>query len=290
MAVATPATIKTQLEAGSYPDNTLSSDNIYDYEQYEARRKYPSCEVVTVQPESTTETKKSTEYGVTFEIRYYVRNLGIRTDEVANQKLVEDAIMTQMESMTLQDHKVVMESKIWSRQNVNKAPGHPAFIVSTLRLTIRQITPTTATADGTLTFILLNSDVANPPAGNYSYSNVFDVDLSSGYKDREESYNNSTIPLNFSGDLTGNFVCNIMVNSADLGTTGDKLNKMPLLLSTGERPQYQFRYVDKTADSSTITNVFNCEIDSVQAVYSTANGVVFRLIAKLKSDITVTIS
>lgn len=290
MAVATPSTIKTQLVAGSYPDNTLSTDNIFDYEQYEGRRKYPSCEIVTIQPESSTETKKSTEYSVTFEIRYYARNLGIRTDEVANQKLVEDAIMTQIESMTLQDHKVVLESKNWSRQSINKAPNHPAYMMSSLRITVRQVTTTTATADGTLTFILANSDVLSPPVANYSYSNVFDVDLMSGYRDKDESYNTSNIPVHFAGDIMGHFICSIMVNAADLGTSGDKLNKMPLLLSTGEKPQYQFRYVNKTSDSSTITNVFDCEVDSVQAVYSTAQGVVFKLIARLISDVTVTIT
>lgn len=290
MAVATNATIKTQILAGSYPDDTLNSDNVFDYEQYEQRRRYPSCEILTIQPESTSETKKSTDVSVGFEIRYFRRNLGVRTDEVASQKSVEDVIMAQMESMVLQDHKVVFESKQWSRKTVNKAPSHPAYLVSILKITIRQITTTTATADGTLTFILANSNVTNPPGANFTYTNVFDVDLSSGYRDVEEGYVNSHIPKHFAGNLSGNFICNIMVNSTDLGTTGDKLNKMPLLLSTGEKPEYQFTYVNKTANSSTITSTFNCEVDSVQMRYSTNDGVVFRLIAKLISDVTVTIT
>lgn len=85
MVQATTATIKTQLVAGVYPANTLNSDNIFDYEQYEARRRYPSAEILTVQPKSTSETKKSTDITVGYEIRYYVRNLGIRTDEIAGQ-------------------------------------------------------------------------------------------------------------------------------------------------------------------------------------------------------------
>lgn len=290
MVVATSATIKTQLEAGSYPDNTLSSDNIFDYPQYINRRKYPSCEIEVVQPESTTETKKSTEYSVSYDIRYFVRNLGVRTDEVANQKLVEDVIMAQMESMVLQDHKIVFESKTWKREQVNRAPNHPAYTVSTLRISVRQVTPTTAVADESLQFILLNSTVLNPPLANYTYTNVFDVDLKSGYRDVEEGYVVSKIPKHFAGHIQGNFICSIMVNSADLGTTGDKLNKMPLLLSNGEKPEYQFIYTNKTANGSTITNTFNCEIDSVQAQYSTSAGVIFRIIAKLISDVTVTIS
>lgn len=290
MAVATSATIKTQLEAGSYPDNTLDSNNIFDYAQYEGRRKYPSCEIETVQPESTTETKKSTEYSTIYEIRYFVRNLGIRTDEVASQKSVEDVIIAQLESMVLQDHKIVFESKQWTRRQVDKSPRHPAYIVSVLRVSVRQVNVTTAVADGTLQFILASSNVDNAPAGNYTYTNVFDVDFQVGYRDVEESYVNSNIKKHYAGDLTGNFICNIFVKAADLGSTGEKLNKMPTLRTTGEKPEYRFIYTNKTADGSTITNTFDCEVDSVQMRYSTQEGVVFRLIAKLISNVTVTIS
>lgn len=290
MAVATAATIKTQIEAGSYPANTLSADNIFDYVQYEGRRRYPSCEIATTQPESTSESKKSTEISTAYEIKYFVRNLGARTDEVANQKLVEDVIMAQMESMTLQDHKVVFEGKTWTRNQVNKAPGHPAYTVSILKITIRQITSTTATADGTLKFKLTGSTVDSAPAGDYTYTNVFNVDLKVGYRDVEEGYTTSHIPIHFAGHIQGNFIASIMVKSADLGTTGDKLNKMPKLTTLGEKPVYKFEYTNKTSDESTITNTFTCEVDSVQMQYSTNDGVVFRLIAKLITDISVVIS
>ena len=97
MAVATASSIRTQLLLGSYPENTLNTDNVFDYAQFATRRRYPSCEVVTVQPQSTIETKKSTDKIVTYEISYYDKNLGLRTDDVATQKSVEDVIMAQME-------------------------------------------------------------------------------------------------------------------------------------------------------------------------------------------------
>jgi hypothetical protein len=290
MAVATAATIKTQVEAGTYPANTLSADNIFDYVQYEGRRRYPSCEIATTQPESTNESKKSTEISTAYEIKYFVRNLGSRTDEVANQKLVEDVIMSQMEAMTLQDHKVVFESKTWARNQVNKAPGHPAYTVSILKITIRQVTTTTATQDGTLKFILAGSTVDSAPGADYTYTNVFDVDLSVGYRDVEEGYVGSHIPKHFAGLIVGNFICNIMVKAADMGTTGDKLNKMPKLTTLGEKPIYKFEYTNKTSDGSTITNSFTCEVENVQMNYSTREGVVFKLIAKLITDVTVTIT
>lgn len=290
MAVANAATIKTQLEAGSYPDNTLNSNNIFDYRQWEGRRRYPSCEIETVQPESTTETKKSTEYTTVYEIRYYARALGVRTDETSTQKTVEDEIISRIESMTLQDHKVVFESKQWKREHVNKAPGHPAYIVSTLRISIRQVNVTTATPDGTLKFKLTGSTIDNAPGGDYTYTNVFDVDFSAGYRDIEERYTNSHIPKHFAGDINGSVICNILVKTADLGSTGDKLNQMPILNSNGERNKYRFEYTNLTADESTITNTFDVEVDSVQMRYTTNEGVIFRIIAKLISDVTVTIT
>lgn len=290
MAVATAASIKTQVLAGTYPENTLNDDNVFDYAQFTTRRRYPSCEIVTTQPQSTIETKKSTEKMVTFEISYYDKNLGLRTDDVATQKSVEDVILAQMEAMVLQDYKVTFESKTWSRQSFQRDGSHPAYMVSTLKITVRQVNVTTMTPDGVLQFDLSESTVDGAPVADYIYTNVFDVDLQSGYRDIEEGHTGSNIPVHYAGHIQGRFVCSIMVKAADLGTTGDKLNKMPLLRTNGEKPQIAFIYTNKTADSSTITNTFTADPESVQALYRTTDGVVFRLIARLISDIAVTIT
>ena len=289
MAVATAATIKTQIIAGTYPDNTLHEYNVYDFEQYVSRRMYPSCEVVTVQPESSSETGAGTEFTVAFEVRYFVRNLGVRTDEIANQKLVEDAIMVQLESMVLQDHKIVFESKIWKREQVQKDKTHPAYTVSVLRITVRQVTPTTRPPLGVLQFVKIGSDVTNPPASDYTYTNVFDVDFVTGYNDIEEGYTGSHIPEHYSEHINGRFIANVMVNSTDLGTTGDKLNNMDKLNAYGEKQQYRFRYTDKTADELQIITTFDGEVENVNAQYKSSNGVIFRIIVKLISDTTVSI-
>jgi hypothetical protein len=290
MAVATTATIRTQLLLGSYPDNTLNTDNIFDYAQFATRRRYPSCEITTIQPQSTIETKKSTDKIVSYEISYYDKNLGLRSDDVATQKSVEDVIMAQMESMVLQDHKITFESKTWNRESFQRDGSHPAYMVSTLKITVRQVNVTTMTPDGVLKFDVSESTVDGAPVADYIYTNVFDVDLQSGYRDIEEGHTGSNIPVHYAGHIQGRFICNIMVKSTDLGTTGDKLNKLPLLRTNGEKPKIAFIYTNKTADSSTITNTFTAEPESVQALYKTNDGVVFRLIAKLISDITVTIS
>ena len=288
MAVATAATIQAHLLGGTYPENTLDANNIFDYEQYTTRRRYPSCEVITTQPESTVETRRSTDTTVAFEIRYYDKNLGLRTDDVSTQREVENAITARMETMVLQDYKIVFESKTWSRQSVQRDGGHPAYLVSTLKITVRQVNVVEMPVDGVLKFKVSGSSVDNAPSGDYTYTNVFDVDLQSGYRDIEEGYTGSNIPRHFAGHIQGRFICNIMVKNADLGTTGDKLNKMPLLRSNGEKPEIKFEYTDKTADEVTITNTFTAEPESVQMMYKTSDAVVFRLIARLISDNIVT--
>ena len=288
MAVATAATIQAHLLGGTYPESTLDANNIFDYEQYTTRRRYPSCEVITTQPESTVETRRSTDTTVAFEIRYYDKNLGLRTDDVSTQREVENAITARMETMVLQDYKIVFESKTWSRQSVQRDGGHPAYLVSTLKITVRQVNVVEMPVDGVLKFDVSESNVDNAPSGDYTYTNVFDVDLQSGYRDIEEGYTGSNIPRHFAGHIQGRFICNIMVKNADLGTTGDKLNKMPLLRSNGEKPEIKFEYTDKTADEVTITNTFTAEPESVQMMYKTSDAVVFRLIARLISDNIIT--
>ncbi len=288
MAVATAATIQAHLLGGTYPESTLDANNIFDYEQYTTRRRYPSCEVITTQPESTVETRRSTDTTVAFEIRYYDKNLGLRTDDVSTQREVENAITARMETMVLQDYKIVFESKTWSRESVQRDGGHPAYLVSTLKITVRQVNVVEMPVDGVLKFDVSESNVDNAPSGDYTYTNVFDVDLQSGYRDIEEGYTGSNIPLHYAGHIQGRFICNIMVKNADLGTTGDKLNKMPLLRSNGEKPEIKFVYTNKTADEVAITNTFTAEPESVQMLYKTTDAVVFRLIARLISDNIIT--
>lgn len=195
-----------------------------------------------------------------------------------------------MESMVLQDHKITFESKVWTRKQVDKSPRHPSHTVSILRITVRQVTVTTSVADSSLTFVLANSTVDSAPGANYTYSNVFDVDLQSGYSDIDEGYTGSHIPAHFAGHLTGRFIGSIMVQAADMGTSGDKLNKMDKLTTLGNKPEYQFIYVNLTSDGSTITSTFDCEIESTTMRYSTTEGTVFRVIGKLITDVAVVIT
>jgi len=292
MAVATAETIKTQILTGTYPENTINANNVYDYEQYDKRRRYPSCEVWTTQPESTIESKKTTETTVGFEIRYYVKNLGLRSAQITSQKDVEAEIMRVIEAMTLQDNKVVLESKVWARNQVGRFGGNfPSYVVSILRITVRQVIPSTATADGVLVF-KTDSGVDNDPGSDYTYSEVFDVDMIGGYRNIPEKYTSSNVPKYYAGNFEGRLICNIPVKAADLGTTGDKLNKLITLRSIGETPDVDFVYTNKTggASPSTITETFTVKPESLQRLYRYQDTVVYRFIGVISAPSAITVS
>lgn len=296
MAVANPTTVRTQILTGVYPANTINSDgsNIFAKEQYVRRRKYPSCEVIAVQPESSEENKRQTVYSSTLEVRYYIRNIGDAVDEVTTQKSVEDEIIRVIELMTLDDHKVVLESKQWNRRQVQQDRDHPAYQVSVLRIQIRQITPTTATSDAVMIFDITTSSVDNEPVSNYQYTNVFDVDIDSGYRDITEPVtdgpNGLNIPMRFAGAFSGRVIFNVPVKNADLGTTGDKLNKLEVLNSFGEKGTVGLIFREKTMDGTplTIQEAILCRVESVQRLYRYNDQTVFRVIGNLIKPTTVT--
>lgn len=291
-----PSTLKTIILTGTYPESTITVDNVYDYEQVRLRRRYPSCEVVMVQPESTEETQKSTNKTLGFEIRYYSKILAQATDEVATQKTVEDTILSLMESAVLEDPNIVLESKNWDRQFVQREGAFPPHIRSTLKITIRNIILSTAPSNALLTFDYANSTVATNPGSNYQYTEVYDASIIYGYNSIEEVVTTNTlgdgIPIRFRGKFRGKAIFNIYVKQGDFGTTGDKLNQLNTLLSGGEKPEIGliFQAYDATSPNPrrSINTVFRVDIDEVQQIANFNDNVVFRVIGSLNRPPTIT--
>lgn len=296
MAAVTPTQIVNQILAGTFPDGTLNSNNVFTYEQYVRRRRYPSCEVIITTPVSTEETQEKTNTIYSFEVRYYNKNLGQQTDEISTVKSVEDVILTQLESLTLQDHKIVFESKIWNRQQYQRDGDHPAYIVSVLKVTVRQVKLSTATQEGTLTFKLSGSTVDNPPASDYIYVQVNNVDITEGYRGTQESVSTSprgfAVPIHYTGSFNGKIVIDFSIGAADIGSTGDKLNKLMTLQSSGEKPEVKFTYGDKTNATTpqNMTETVFIKVDKIQRLYRTTENVVFRLYGDVIVPSTITVS
>jgi hypothetical protein len=287
MAVATAATIQAHLIGGTYPEGTLDANNIFDYAQYTTRRRYPSCEVITTQPESTVETKKSTDTTIAFEINYYDKNLGLRTDDVSTQRQVENAIITRMETMVLQDHKVVLESKTWSRQSVQRDGSHPAYLVSTLKILVREITKSSLTLDGVLA--IQQIDGVNAAIT----FDCFDTTIDEGFRQiSEQVADNPSLKLvgvHYPGGFSGTFMTNIVVKAADIGTATQDLNQLIALNGNGFQKEIKLQYTDKTNIEvpNTITEVVYINATSLQRLYRFNDNTVFRLLGQLTKPSTI---
>lgn len=276
MAVSA-AEIKTQILAGTFPADTLNDDNVFDYPQYERRRRYPSCEILVNNPPSTTETQRDTQTTYGFEVRLYTKNLGIRSDEITTQNTLESVIMTQLEAMVLQDHKIVFESKMWRREQFQRDQTHPAFLMSTLVVQVRQITTTTLTRDGVLTLTYLEDTPVN-----ISFD-CFDTVVDEGYRHIEEQVTNNPdglmVGVNYAGAFSGIFSTNIIIKAADIGTTPEKLNQIFKIGSNGYVPTSTFSYTDKmnTASPATVTDIFYVTLINIQRMYRANDNTVYRL-------------
>ena len=287
MAVATAATIQAHLIGATYPEGTLSKNNIFDYEQYTTRRRYPSCEVITTQPESTVETKKSTDTTIAFEINYYDKNLGLRTDDVSTQREVENVIRARMETMVLQDYKVVFESKSWSRQSVQRDGSHPAYLVSTLKITVRQVNVTVMPVDGVLA--IQQIDGVNAAIT----FDCFDTTIDEGFRQISEQVaanpNLKLVGVHYPGGFNGTFMTNIVVKAADIGTATQDLNQLIALNGNGFQKEIKLQYTDKTNIEvpNTITEVVYINATSLQRLYRFNDNTVFRLMGQLTKPSTI---
>lgn len=292
----TASQVKTILVAASYPANTLNEDNIFDYPEKESRRRYPSCEIQLTQPDSTIEDKRQTFKVSTMEIRYYKKLLGVGSDEVAEDDAVQAAIIGALESAVLQNHKIVLETKIWSTIYVQADQHHPNHVVSTLRISVREITQSTSVADGFLIFDVSESSVDSAPGADYTYTKVFDVDISEGYRTIQEQVTNNPdgllVPVIYPGGFNGRFIGNVPVKNTDLGTTGEKLNKLMTLRSSGVKPLIAFVYTDKDNQEvpEDITDSMKIVVDQIQRLYRYQDMVVYRILGTVTKPSTISIS
>ncbi len=286
----TASEITKILKTGSY-SSQLPLEHIIDYEEIKNRRLYPSIEVVS-NSESLRADRKREEGSQEFEVRIYVKRLGIMSDEVERLESYEDEVFNLLSNSSLGDHRIILQTMDWKRTNVNTPPVH---IMSTLRIKVNRIqVAKILNQDGFLIFDVSHSDSDNKPSEDYRYVSVFDTDIGDGYDniDVPVTSNTSDVPLHFSGTFGGTFVTHCMVTPTDLGSTGDKLNQLRLLNNSGEKTEVAFIYndLDNTIDPDKILDSPLVEIDQILRLYRTNDGVVFRIIGRVSKPGNIVIS
>lgn len=270
------------LIAGTYPDNTLNQYNIFTYEQPVHRRSYPSCEIIYV-PEGQLQDRKQTDKTLGFEIRYYDKIVGGRSQQIDVLKQVEDVIMSLIQGLKLEDPNLMTQTFQMGRQHVQRDEDHPEYNLSTIKINIKTRTQSGVINDAILTW-LTTSTVLNNPGSNYQYTEVFDTEIMEGYRSTEELVTVSPIapgvPIRYRGGYFSRFLTHIPVKTTDVGSTGDKVNQLQTLLANGEKQQINFLFVKNTDDSPnqhTISHSVTIEIDRIEYAYPYNDFTIFRV-------------
>ena len=293
--VATASDIKTILVAGTYP-SIFSTDHIFDYEQVDKRRFYPSIEILP-KNDNNRYDRKQDERSAGFVINIYMKRLGVMSNEIADLETIETEIESLLRAGDLVDNRIVLATADWKRTFIdNKGPN---YVLSSLTFRVTELSAGSSdfAQDGFLLFKTAESEQDNKPVADYKYSSVFDTEISDGYSDVEEltvknTEDGDSVPVHFSGSYNGTFVTNFVVSNSDVGNTGDKLTQVNKLRSNGEKPEICFSYHDddNSALKNKIVEIFVIEVDQIQRLYRTRDLVVYRLLGKVVKTGTITIS
>lgn len=294
MATPTVSQIKVILDTGTYPADTISPENIFDFVR--PRKRYPSVEIEIVKPTSQQQDEGKTSVDYRYAINIFSKILGLGSDEMSTIRSIEDEIVNVLNSATLGDHKIIQQDFDWKRGPVDAK--HPRFYVSTLNLSIRRITSVTGVPDGILSYIDLDSEVSNSPGTDVEYINVFNTEISEGFFDHEEVVTDNPqgvlVPIRFPGRFKGRYVTHVHVHQPDLDGTSEKLNQMQKLNSNGYKQIFHLKYTDKTTDTplapGTIIEDHFVEIDEIVRLYQVNDVVRYRIIGKLAKPGSVTVS
>ena len=293
----TPSYIRTILLTGTYPDNTLTEDNVFDAEQNETRRRYPSCEIEFTSPESFLKDRKQSDKTLGFEIRYFQKRLAGGSDEVALIKQVEDAIILILETATLEDPNQLIITEQWERDYKQRDRTHPAYWISVLKVFVKTRLVAGPINDAVLIFRTSTSSVSVAPSQDYTYVECFDTEIMEGYRTHEEQVTVSPIspgvPIRFRGGYNSRFITHLPVKTVDFGTTGDKVNNLLTLLSSDEKPIIGLRFTKNTDDSPTIHTIqedIKVDIERIERAYLYNDFVVYRVFGFLTQPSTLSAS
>jgi len=283
MALPTTTDIVAILTPGPY---NLAFE-LFDYKQLDNRRHYPSIEVFDNDSGSKDRTKQKDAVHWSFTVRIFQKIQSNINEEDANQRQAENQVITLLEAAVLADHRIIAETETMKSDRILQR--HPYYYYTEITFYIRSLKTPSLPLDGVLVFNASASSVDNAPSGNYTYVAVYDTLISDGYRDIHEFVTSNPdgdkLPVPYAGGFNGRIVTNAVVNLSDIGTTGDKLNKLKSLRSNGEKPTIVFIYTNKTNESpspATITESgIKLRVDSVDRVYNNGDNVVFRIIGRL---------
>jgi len=181
---------------------------------------------------------------------------------------------------------------------INKEKSDPYIVrILTLRLT-RIISRNSNTFDslhrGILFDISQSDNMDSPPASDFDYLEVFDIEDTEGFRDVEldvtENPDGLGIPLYYAGAFSGILVMNAYVNESDIGTTSDKINQIYKRQSNGEKIEAAIVRSYTNNNSKTLFITSFIRVQSVRIVEPKTNLMTFQILAKIVKPSIMTVT
>ena len=167
-------------------------------------------------------------------------------------------------------------------------------LVRTMKLTLTQIKSEDTTVfkgyGGVLTFDTSASQGDSKPAGDYAYTEAYDVQWTGGFRQIDELIDGASTatairePVLFTGGYGGRFNCMMRIKKADFTDSGtEQIPTLGDLMTTGETPEVVFLWAVTNTEGTptTLTTSITMKVTSLEPVGDRNDLSKFRLVGEI---------
>lgn len=139
-----------------------------------------------------------------------------------------------------------------------------------------------------------SSNMDNPPGGNFTYAQMFDIEDSEGFRDIEVDVTSHPdgvgIPLYYAGRFGGILIMKAYLDDNVFGTSADKINRIYLRQNNGEKIEAAIvrTYTNRASQTITLTTILR--VDNVRIVELTTGLMTWQITSKIIKPTTMVIT
>ena len=179
--------------------------------------------------------------------------------------------------------------------NVKQDP----IIVRELRIRLTRIFSRATTVfdsfqRGVIFDLSASSNMNTPPAGDFNYTEVFNVAMNEGFRDKEvqvtDHEDGPGIPLFYAGGFSGIITMDANFRSNDVGGTTDKINQMHLRQTNGEKAEIALVRTYTNNNSQTITLTTIVRVEQIKLTEPKSNLLNWQILGKIIKPTTMVVS
>ena len=139
-----------------------------------------------------------------------------------------------------------------------------------------------------------SSNMDNPPAGDVNYTEVFNVAMNEGFREKEvqvtDHEDGPGIPLFYSGGFSGIITLDAYLKSNDIGSQTADLNSIHLRQSNGEKAEVALVRTYTNNSSQTITLTTILRVEQIKLTEPKSSLIQWQILGKIIKPTTMVIS